>query len=445
MTNRLAHSALRVVGASLAAGALVATVLPSAQAAPAYVQYDSMQSAAGRDGVPYSGPAPILFGQAGNTDEWLAGVNSPAAFLAGLRAEGAENPSIISRSLKVGWETGTEICDLKSLGDSTWTWTPPALYTTWTGNTPAGLLGRIKMIDTGFAPGKKLCAETYTVWKADNQQGTVLFRNKVFSQDPIKAYRPDDVAAQQAAAAAAQRAAVSNAVGAVGALAAAQRTQTTVSNLAQQAQTIANTVQTGVVNPTSVAQAATTIATLQEEARRAADAAALAQAQQDAAAATAAAEAANAAIAAQQELLNAVVLELNTFKTTQGQLASAVGFSPVQAPVAGVRGAASVLGVSMQTVARSSVKAGKKFNVLVNVAPSDLVGVVRVAIVKGQASGNPKVIAKKNVAVVDGQGTTSFKVSAKKMPKGNYTLVTSFVKASADTTGVTALKPLKVK
>jgi len=81
----------------------------------------------------------------------------------------------------------------------------------------------------------------------------------------------------------------------------------------------------------------------------------------------------------------------------------------------------------------------------VDVAPSDLVGVVRVAIVKGQASGNPKVIAKKNVAVVDGQGSTSFKLRAKKMPKGNYTVVTSFVKASADTTGVTALKPLRVR
>lgn len=228
-----------------------------------------------------------------------------------------------------------------------------------------------------------------------------------------------------------------------------QATSTNTATLVQQAAAAAANLGTQLTSPTRTPTAAVDLAAAQAAAQAASQAAAQLQAEAAAnanaqlqaeadrlAAEVAAAEAALAEAAAKAQL------ELDKLTTTQGALASAVGFDPLQAPVAGTKGTAEASGVKMVTSAPKRVKKNRKFRVLTAVVPDNLVGVLRVAIVQPQADGSVRRIASKSVVVEDGAAEATFKLK-KKVKKGNYQVVTSLVDQNG--TGVTALRPIRVR
>lgn len=228
-----------------------------------------------------------------------------------------------------------------------------------------------------------------------------------------------------------------------------QATSTNTATLVQEAAAAAANLGTQLTSPTRTPSAAVDLAAAQAAAQAASQAAAQLQAEAAAnanaelqaeadrlAAEVAAAEAALAEAAAKAQL------ELDNLTTTQGALAAAAGFDPLQAPVAGTKGTAEASGVKMVTSAPKRVKKNRKFRVLTAVVPDNLVGVLRVAIVQPQADGSVRRIATKSVVVEDGAAEATFKLK-KKVKKGSYQVVTSLVDQNG--TGVTALRQIRVR
>jgi hypothetical protein len=144
-----------------------------------------------------------------------------------------------------------------------------------------------------------------------------------------------------------------------------------------------------------------------------------------------------------QSVANRAPVRIAGGVVTQNQLAEAVGFNAFQSPIAGLDGAGVVGGLSMNVAAPKQANRGKSVSIRVKVRPSSARGGVRVALVT-KAGKVIKTIGAKRVPLKKGQATTRIAVP-RAASRGPYSVVASFVPTSRGQSGLTVIKPIRVK